>query len=61
MRCPICGKFVSNAIALIREWDEQIIKVKAHCKIHGLVNPKDWEGDDFDTISIFTSEGDLVR
>lgn len=49
MRCPICGKFVSKAIAFISKWNDDIIKVEAHCKIHGLVNPQDWEYDDFIT------------
>ncbi len=48
IKCPICKKFISKAIAYINGNDE-IVKVEAHCKTHGLVNPEDWEADDFIT------------
>lgn len=47
MKCPECGKFVKNARAKYRIWDDQITKVTADCKIHGKVEPTDWEYEDF--------------
>jgi len=46
MRCPICGKFVSDCVAIVNG-NNDIIKVEGKCKIHGIVNPDDWEADDF--------------
>jgi len=47
MQCPICGKFLSNVVASVNQWTERITKVEGICKIHGTVQPEDWEADDF--------------
>ena len=46
-KCPNCGKFLKNVVAIVNGFDE-VIRVLGDCKIHGEVeNVTDWEYSDF--------------
>ena len=47
--CPKCSWFLSDVTAFYRgpEGDAEIILVEGKCKRHGIVNPVDWDYDDF--------------
>lgn len=47
MKCPECGTFLKNVLAKCRRWDDRIF-VSGVCKVHGSVEPTDWEADDFE-------------
>lgn len=47
MKCPQCGKFLSNISAKKRLLNDEIFDVKGTCIKHGEVEPNDWEADDF--------------
>lgn len=47
MKCPTCGKFLKDVTALHTGPDREIKKVFGECKTHGVVEPQDWEWDDF--------------
>lgn len=51
MKCPECGRFVSQAVAWVNVFEDRIHQVQAQCSKHGTVEPQDWEADDFDTSS----------
>ena len=47
-KCPVCGKFVKDVIALMNEYGEIII-ITGKCKTHGKVDVSnsDWCYEDF--------------
>jgi hypothetical protein len=46
MKCPVCGRFIADVAAQIN-YALDIIKVEGICRKHGVVQPEDWEYEDF--------------
>ena len=46
MKCPKCGRFVSNIYALVNG-NGDIKEVNADCKRCGVVHPRDWDYETF--------------
>lgn len=45
-RCPKCGRFLANLRAEMT-WDD-IRNVRGDCKVHGAIEPDDWDADMFE-------------
>lgn len=46
MKCPACAKFLAKVNASVN-LNGDILKVEGICKKHGVVEPTDWDYEDF--------------